>query len=195
MKLAKINHQQRLTQRKLIWVLQKSKRYRKTNKALRLFTEWCDQEFGIVLYDYEVEMSWWKLASLIIEPFDIFVKCARQAGKTETVTLLVRFLIIFYKLILGSVLMAAFASPKGEQAKTDVDRIKKSILTLRDGWQVDDREFTMQSKNEMFTTLDAALFREPGDPLRFSYPVDHPLAGELEAQMTALVREYVGQGE
>ena len=56
-------------------------------------------------------------------------------------------------------------------------------------------QFTMQSKNEMFTTLDAALFREIGDPLRFSYPTDHPLAGELEEQMTALIREYVGQGE
>lgn len=85
--------------------------------ALKLFTEWCDQEFQIVLYEYQVEIAWWLLASLIIESFDIFVKCARQTGKTEVVTLLVRFLIIFYKLILGSALMAAIASPKGEQAK------------------------------------------------------------------------------
>ena len=56
-------------------------------------------------------------------------------------------------------------------------------------------QFTMQSKNEMFTTLDAALFREIGDPLRFSYPTDLPLAGELKEQMTALILEYVSQGE
>lgn len=56
-------------------------------------------------------------------------------------------------------------------------------------------QFTMQSKNEMFTTVDAAIFRETGDPERLSYPADHPLAGKLEEQMTALVREYVGNGE
>lgn len=53
----------------------------------------------------------------------------------------------------------------------------------------------MQSKNEMFTTLDAALFREIGDPFRISYPTDHPLPGELEEQIPALIREYVGQRE
>ena len=37
--------------------------------------------------------------------------------------------------------MAGFASPKGEQAKTDVDRIKKSLQKLRERWQVEDREF------------------------------------------------------
>jgi hypothetical protein len=159
MKLWKINHQQRLTQRKLIWLLQKPKAYRKTNKALKLFTEWCDQEFQIVLYDYEVEISWWMLASLIIESFDIFIKCARQAGKTETVTHLVRFLIIFYRLILKSPLMAAFASPKGEQAKTDVDRIKKSILTLREGWQVEDRESNSKTiRAYRFNELVAEIF-------------------------------------
>ena len=58
----------------------------------------------------------------------------RQAGKTECVTLVVRFLI--HKL-----LMRAFSSPKGEQAKTDVDRIKRSVAQFRDRWQVEDREF------------------------------------------------------
>jgi hypothetical protein len=51
----------------------------------------------------------------------------------------------------------------------------------------------MQSKNEMFTTLDAVLFGKPGDPLRLSYPTAHPLTGELEEQMTALIREYVAR--
>ena len=45
-------------------------------------------------------------------------------------------------------------------------------------------KFTAQSKNEMYTTLEAALFREAGDPQRLSYPADHPLAAELEEQMT-----------
>jgi len=30
-------------------------------------------------------------------------------------------------------------------------------------------KITPESKNEMYTLLDAALFREPGDPLQFSY--------------------------
>ncbi|MFN0019075.1 MAG: hypothetical protein ACKVP0_12495 [Pirellulaceae bacterium] len=34
-----------------------------------------------------------------------------------------------------------------------------------------------------------------GDPLRFSYPADHPFAAEFEERMTALVREYKGDGE
>jgi hypothetical protein len=136
---------QRLQHRKTIWLLTRPKRYRKTNKTLNLFLKWCNQEFSVVLYDYEIEISWWLLASLIIEPIDVFVKMARQSGKTETVTLLVRFLIIFYRFITGTHLMAAFASPKGEQAKTDVDRVKKSITKLRDGWQVEDREFNAKT--------------------------------------------------
>jgi len=64
----------------------------------------------------------------------VFIKIARQSGKTETITLLVRFLIIFYALLTGNPLMAGFASPKGEQAKTDVDRIKKSVQKLRERW-------------------------------------------------------------
>jgi hypothetical protein len=43
--------------------------------------------------------------------------------------------------LVGDPLMAGIASPKGEQAKTDTDRIKKSLAELRDSWQVEDREF------------------------------------------------------
>lgn len=104
-------------------------------------------------------MSWWLLASLIIGGFDVFVKMARQSGKTETLTLLVRFLLIFYRLILKRPLMAAFASPKGEQAKTDVDRIKKSIQQLREGWQVEDREFNSKTiRAYRFDKLFAEIF-------------------------------------
>jgi hypothetical protein len=52
-----------------------------------------------------------------------------------------------------------------------------------------------QSKNEMYLLLDAALYRDPTDPLAFSYPADHPLAAELEEQMTALLHLYTGNGE
>jgi hypothetical protein len=51
-------------------------------------------------------------------------------------------------------------------------------------------KFTLESKNEMYTTLEAAIFREPGDPLRLSYWAGDPLAGDLEEQTTTLVREY-----
>lgn len=59
-------------------------------------------------------------------------------------------------------------------------------------------KFTMQSKHEMYTKFEDAVFRDPGDPLRFSYPADHPLAGafeDQEDQMCKLVREYKGDGE
>lgn len=37
-------------------------------------------------------------------------------------------------------LMAAIAGPKGEQAKTDIDRIKKDIGYMRANWQLEDKE-------------------------------------------------------
>lgn len=51
-------------------------------------------------------------------------------------------------------------------------------------------KFTAQSKNELYTNFEAALFRDPGDPLAFSYPARYALASELEEQMTQLLREY-----
>jgi hypothetical protein len=56
-------------------------------------------------------------------------------------------------------------------------------------------KFTLQSKNEMYSGFEAALFRDNGDALKFTYPADHPLAAEFEEQMTTLVREYKGDGE
>lgn len=47
----------------------------------------------------------------------------------------------------------------------------------------------------MYLGFESAIYRESGDPLRFSYPSDHALAGEFEEQMTALTREYKGDGE
>jgi hypothetical protein len=47
----------------------------------------------------------------------------------------------------------------------------------------------------MCLNFESAIYREPGDPLRFFYPIDHYLAAEFEEQMTALVREYKGDGE
>jgi hypothetical protein len=50
-------------------------------------------------------------------------------------------------------------------------------------------KFTLQSKNELYLNFESAIYREPGDPLRFTYPIDHPLAAEFEEQMTTFVRE------
>jgi hypothetical protein len=56
-------------------------------------------------------------------------------------------------------------------------------------------KFTLQSKDALYVNFEQALFKDPGDPLRFSYPADHPLASEFEDEMTKLVREYKGDGE
>lgn len=56
-------------------------------------------------------------------------------------------------------------------------------------------KFTLQSKHEMYTKWEEALFREPGDPMRFSYPKNHPLVTAFEEQSIKLVREYKGDGE
>lgn len=56
-------------------------------------------------------------------------------------------------------------------------------------------KFTLQSKNDLYQTFEDALFRDEDDELRFSYLGDHRLAAEFEEQMTALVREYKGDGE
>lgn len=75
----------------------------------------------LCLYDYQVRVAKACLSSsLLVAPTDVFIKIARQSGKTATLTLLIRFLIIFYVLLTGQPIMAGFASPKGEQAKTRV---------------------------------------------------------------------------
>lgn len=56
-------------------------------------------------------------------------------------------------------------------------------------------KFTMQSKDALYGVYEQALFNEPGSNGRFDYPADHPLAGEFEDQMIALIREYKGDGE
>ncbi len=55
--------------------------------------------------------------------------------------------------------------------------------------------FTLQSKNSLYLNFETALYRDIGDPLRFSYPADHPLASEFEEQMIALLKEWKGEGE
>jgi hypothetical protein len=76
------------------------------------------------------------------------------------ITLIVRFLTIFHKLLSGSPLMCGFASPKGEQAKTSLDRIKKSISQMRARWQVEDREFNAATvRAYRHDVLHAEIFR------------------------------------
>jgi hypothetical protein len=56
-------------------------------------------------------------------------------------------------------------------------------------------QFTLQSKNRLYTTFEQTLFKDEGDQMRFSYPSDHPLTPEFEDQMISLVRECEGDGE
>lgn len=109
-------------------------------RVLRAFLEFARVEFGCDLYDYQVRIAAC-LESLFVTKKDVAIAISCQAGKTETVTLLVRFLLNFHRLLTGTPLMCGIASPKGEQARTDVDRVKKSIVQLRNRWQVEDREF------------------------------------------------------
>jgi hypothetical protein len=55
-------------------------------------------------------------------------------------------------------------------------------------------KFTLQSKNDLYTNFEQAIFRDIGDTMRFSYPAGHSLAAEFEDQMTRLIREYKGDG-
>jgi phage terminase large subunit-like protein len=109
-------------------------------KVLKLFLLFCRQEFQTELYRYQVRVARALLSSLLVEPKDVYVKIARQAGKTEVLTLLFKFLLIYFIAFLERPLMAAIASPKGEQAKTDLDRIKKSVQQLKERWNLEDRE-------------------------------------------------------
>lgn len=55
--------------------------------------------------------------------------------------------------------MCGIASPKGEQAKTDADRIKKSLVELRESRQVEDREFNAYTiRAYWFAKLSADIF-------------------------------------
>lgn len=135
-------------------------RQRTLNRTLKAFKHFCKLEFSFELYAYQEEIARLCLSSLFVEPKDVYIKLSRQLGKTETVTLLLRFLIIFYYLMTGSPLMAGIASPKGEQSKTDIDRVKKSIAAMRDRWQVEDREFNAVTvRAYRFNKLQAEIFK------------------------------------
>lgn len=144
----------------LVRDLNLAKRKELLERILDMFVVFCKQNFDFDLYPYQVRIARACLSSLFVEPKDVFIKLSRQSGKTEAVTLLVRFLIIFYLHFTGEPLMCGFASPKGEQAKTSVDRIKKSISLLRETWQVEDREFNAVTiRAYRFDKLHAEVFR------------------------------------
>ncbi len=46
--------------------------------------------------------------------------------------------------------------------------------------------FILQSKNEMYLKYKSAIYRVPGEPLRFSYPADCALAAEFERRSTSV---------
>jgi hypothetical protein len=56
-------------------------------------------------------------------------------------------------------------------------------------------KFTLQSKSEMYTLWQEALFRDPEDEMAFTYPAEHPLTAEFEEQTVRLIREYKGEAE
>lgn len=129
-------------------------------RTLKAFVLWCSQEFGIDLYDYQIRIAEACLSAIFVKPVDVAIVLARQSGKTETITLLIRFLLIFYRLMLGTPLMCGLASPKGEQAKTSLDRIKLSIRTLATRWQVEDREFNAATvRAYRFDNLHGEIFK------------------------------------
>ena len=69
------------------------------------------------------------------------------------------------------------------------------MLAAESGLPVGDEShfvFTLQGKNDLYTNFEQVLFKDPGDPLRFSHPAEHELASEFEEQMTQLLREYKG---
>jgi hypothetical protein len=137
-------------------------RKRTLERTLKAFLLFSRQNLGLDLYEYQLRIARECLSSLFVEPQDIYIKLARQSGKTETITLLLRFLLIFFKLLTGDPLMVGVASPKGEQAKTDIDRVKKSIVELRERWQIADREFNT------FTIRAYRLVQLFGEAFRFS---------------------------
>lgn len=120
--------------------LTKDQRLNLLEDMLVLFQEFCLLEFQTHLYQYQMKVARALLYSIVVERRTVFVKISRQAGKTQVLTLLLRFLILYYRHFLGVPLMAAIASPHGEQAKTDIDRLKLSLQKLRERWQVKDRE-------------------------------------------------------
>lgn len=140
--------------------LNRKQREETLERTLRGFLLFCERTFGYQLYDYQIRIARACLSSIIVEPKNICIKLSRQSGKTECITLLVRFLIIFYLHLTGTRLMAAFASPKGEQAKTDLDRIKQSIADMRTKWHIMDKEFNAHTvRAHRYDRLHAEIFR------------------------------------
>lgn len=129
-------------------------------RVLDLFVEFSASSFHFTLYAYEVEIARELLSSIFVYPHDVYVKMSRQSGKTETLTLVIRCLIVFLEALLGHPLLCGIASPKGEQAKTDLDRVKKSVPILRANFQVEDREFNeLTVRAYRFGRLVAEIYR------------------------------------
>jgi hypothetical protein len=73
-------------------------RKRTLERTLKAFLLFCRPNLGLDLYEYQLRIARECLSSLFVEPQD---QLARQSGKTETITLLLRFLLIFFKLLTG----------------------------------------------------------------------------------------------
>jgi phage terminase large subunit-like protein len=144
----------------LIQELQPAEKSKAIERILRAFIVWSKQEFGFHLYPYQIRVASEILTALYVTREDVAVAISRQSGKTEVITLLLRFLIIFHRLFTGEPLMTGLASPKGEQAKTSIDRIKLSIRNLGQRWQVEDREFNSSTVRAFrFDQVFAEIFK------------------------------------
>lgn len=122
--------------------LTESQRSKMMDRLIEAFVGFA-KHFGIVhLYPSQIALVQILLDSALLDRWDVFIKVARQYGKTEIVTLVLRFLIVFYRLLTGKPFMVGIASPTGEQAKTDIDRIKKTWMLLSNGYNTEDREFS-----------------------------------------------------
>lgn len=170
-------------------------------ETLRLFLLVCRQEFQTVLYPYQIRVARALLRSLLVSRADVFIKIARQSGKTEAVTLVLKFLMVFLLHLRGRPLMAGIASPNGEQAKTDVDRLKKSILHLNLRWGLEDRENNAQTirayrhdrlhcETYMFSLAPTTSSIESGRDVCRPPPDGLPGGGRLDGRRPACVEPW-----
>jgi hypothetical protein len=122
--------------------LSDSQRSRMMDRVLQTFIGFAAQFGFTYLYPSQIEIAEILLYSALTEQWDVYIKISRQYGKTEIVTLVLRFLIVFYRLFTGRPLKCGIASPNGEQSKTDIDRIKLTWGIMGTGYATEDKEFS-----------------------------------------------------
>jgi hypothetical protein len=123
--------------------LTQTQRERLLDQVMTLFQAFCKETSGTLLYAYQIRIARACLGSLLVDRKNVYIKISRQAGKTAAVSLLIQFLMVFLLHLRSQRLMLGIASPNGEQAKTDVDRLKLSLgkgQKLHTDWELEDTE-------------------------------------------------------